>query len=517
VSEKWDNSIKVAFVQKIDEVRSRRETSLEIFSEWTITEYLKRELLIHNNYALDEDKPTGKLEIAALINYFKFVDDLLSKPEHSSFVKDEDGKVDVERTSFPSFIKQFQFTEKTNPVFEMLCCYSFLDVMKKYHEKEVEEYLEEYGVESEWQFATSMMNVINESIPSISTSGFPLFRMSSDSKFSQFFENRIINLEEYGSSPKLQTRFVGMQSRPLYRYDDRHVCVMSWRFLYQNVGMGVLFDFYERKGLVGKYGSLPGFKSRIVSLEVYEKRIFRPLLEAIFDSPYNVLKFDEGENISNMPDCYYRERKRIYLFEFKDMLFSNKIVQSGSYEDIVKLVKRNLVANDSGSPKGIGQIVEQIKKMEESCFRFDDFIEKGLKRKSITIYPVIVYSNKQFAFSGINKLLVEEFNELIEKHGFKHVYKPTLISLDYIFSCMELFSNVPLHEIIKKYHLQVKSRGHKLSKIGNLPLKEWIGSLFKQYNSIEQSRFEFPKKYKKQDTKEDRLIHKVLNNFKVSK
>lgn len=510
----WDEKLKKLLILRIQHIRQKRGTHVPIFSEWIVTELIKNELLNHNELEFDIDAPTGAFEMVIIVRYFKYVDVLLPEVEANELVKDDQGRVDFQRTSYHSLIKQFQFTRKTHPIFEMLCCYSFLKVMQEKYPEETKNYIESYGVDSEWKFAGAMIDFIKEAIATNNPSSTPLLRADSPKGFHKLFEQRILNVEEYKNDKKLQLRYQGIQSKPLYKLDSNYLCVMSWHFLYNNIGTGVLFDYFKSPKIKNIYKSFPKFKSEIVSLDVYERKVFRPLMKAIFEKKHTVLEFDDG---TGHPDCYMRQGNRIFLIEFKDMLFSDNIVDNGGYEEIMKLCKRNLIENDKGKAKGLGQIAKQIEFLNNGNYGFDKFSDRKLKRKSISIYPILIYSHKQFSFSGINKYVIEEFEKILMPNNFKYICKPILISLDYIFSRKLMFLNVRLDKIIKKYHKQIRGYELNLNRGKHLDENKWFKSLMGQYNSIELCRMEFDDVIEDDSGSENRLIHKVLNEFGIVK
>ncbi|MFN8300675.1 MAG: hypothetical protein U0T75_16350 [Chitinophagales bacterium] len=110
----------------------------------------------------------------------------------------------------------------------------------------------------------------------------------------------------------------------------------------------------------------------IYSTEFSENELFYSVMNYAFEKS-DYIRFNgtqmkaalkEGE-----PDYYMRDKSKIYLFEFKDVLLEAKAKHSHKYEDIVAEISKKLVKNQNESPKGISQLVNVIERLRKNEFK----------------------------------------------------------------------------------------------------------------------------------------------------
>lgn len=240
--------------------------------------------------------------------------------------------------------------------------------------------------------------------------------------------------------------FLSLREKPVYKQDENNYVFLNLNFLVDKIFQGVQFDFAKvliankatYKGNVIK--SFPDFKSAYGD-EFSESGLFYQVLEYAFET-IKCVKFRGSEMkeylVDGEPDYYMRDKSKIYLFEYKDVLINAKTKHSYDISNIKDEISNKLIQNKHGSSKGITQLVNVIEKIKANEFKkFDDY-DYG----NVTIYPILVYTDFSFNLSGVNYYLNAEFRKIINSRGIQnsHLIKDlVLIDLDTLIKFQDLF------------------------------------------------------------------------------
>ena len=107
------------------------------------------------------------------------------------------------------------------------------------------------------------------------------------------------------------------------------------------------------------------------------------------------------------PDYYLKVPEGCIIFEYKDALTSAKVKESRNAEKLFADIRRNFYENDKGSHKGVTQLLDSAKAIQEGAFFFDN-----LETDSI-IYPVLVVDNPVYSMRGMQGLRSETIKPLV--------------------------------------------------------------------------------------------------------
>lgn len=268
----------------------------------------------------------------------------------------------------------------------------------------------------------------------IVTSEFPEIR--------GFLDNLSINQKTF----EIKDDFLSLRENPVYKIDTESYIFLNLNFLVDKIFQGIQFDFasilvrnaaiYKGK-IIKKFAD---FKS-IYADQFSEYGLFYSVMDYAF-AKTNYLKFS-GKEMKNtlgdgFPDYYFRDKSKVYLFEYKDILVNAETKYSYNIEDIKAEISKKLIINEKGSPKGITQLVNYIEKVKNNEFQKMDIYSFD---KAI-IYPILVYTDFSFNLSGINYFLNSEFKKLIKERKIKspHLIKDlVLIDLDTFIKFQDLF------------------------------------------------------------------------------
>ncbi|MBQ8957123.1 MAG: hypothetical protein IJ057_01255 [Bacteroidales bacterium] len=113
------------------------------------------------------------------------------------------------------------------------------------------------------------------------------------------------------------------------------------------------------------------------------------------------------------PDYYLKVPEGCIIFEYKDALTSAKVKESRNAEKLFADIKRIFFENDMGSHKGVTQLLDSAKAIQEGAFFFDN-LENG----SI-IYPVLVVDNPVYSMRGMHTILEYMMRDECKRRGLR--------------------------------------------------------------------------------------------------
>jgi hypothetical protein len=256
-----------------------------------------------------------------------------------------------------------------------------------------------------------------------------------------FLNSLSIKLEDF----KRSQDFLYLRENPIYKVDKNSFLFFNLNFFIDKIYQGIQFDFAkillqskatykgkELKNVVDFFG--------VFGTEFTETELFYKIMSHTFEkSDYVKFTGDEMKKIieNGEPDYYMRDKSKVYIFEFKNILIASGPKHSVDYESIVKELFKKLVVNEKGHPKGVTQLINTIKKIKNNDFNdFDDF-----QFSDAIIYPVIVYTDFSLGLPGINYILNKEFKRQLEENNLsfaKEIKDLILINIDTFIKFQDL-------------------------------------------------------------------------------
>src|SRR6185312_13497766 len=164
------------------------------------------------------------------------------------------------------------------------------------------------------------------------TKPFKTFSFIAEPEFNVIFDGWCIDRIELQNNLDKQKDYLGLREKPLFKLPDGKYIAMNWSFLNNQLNLGLLFAFNKISGIKELYPTFLDFK-RDISKKVSEEIIFSGIIKKALHKKYTVTNFSNAYN-DDFPDCYHREGKNVFLFEFKDGLMPIKAISSGNYETI---------------------------------------------------------------------------------------------------------------------------------------------------------------------------------------
>lgn len=133
------------------------------------------------------------------------------------------------------------------------------------------------------------------------------------------------------------------------------------------------------------------------------------------------------------PDYYIRVPEGCIVFEFKDALTNAKVKESRDADKLFADIKKKFFENERGSHKGITQLLDSAKAIQEGSFFFDKPSPDSM------VYPVLVVDNPVYTMRGMHTLLEYMMRDEGRKRGMRSDTLKPLVLMD--VATLKLYSD----------------------------------------------------------------------------
>lgn len=459
VSRGWPDHIKQKIQYRHLRFKQKNaERICQLFNEYFITEFIMDEIINYRD--IEPSDPTPQQEYNIFIAYLLNVDEVTAQISHNLNSTSKSERNTSQWIVWLIGLRQLEFSTSPNPKLQIIKAFIlFSELLKNKATKEFcKTYLSKYNYENYGSLLEIYTKIFDLSELSFTEDNIPVFLIHPHPTTEKFLDQLSIDIKEVAKVERLQKNFIGLRAKPLFELKGSYVC-LSWRYFINKLSSGLIFDFFTNSGIDQKFNRFPDFKSMIGS--IIENRLFEPLVHEIFYKNHLVKQLPEkGEG----PDAYIRNGKYIFIFEFKDALMPAEVIHNANFNDIEADLVRKHIVGDSGKAKGIGQLINHIKKIETGGFAFDEILQKGLKLRNIVIFPIIVYTDQMYSMHGINQYISEEFRRKYTNTVFEKVEAPVMISYDLLFSLQAQLDEIELQRLITGYNKYTKRLTAVLNK-----------------------------------------------------
>ena len=211
-----------------------------------------------------------------------------------------------------------------------------------------------------------------------------------------------------------------LREHPLLKAKEGFYIVLNPNFVVDRIYQALKFSIFaamEKYGALNKKGKafkdFPEFSSMLGN-DFSETEIFYSGINKTFKGNAEVMFSGndlKNEHIPAEPDFYIRDGKIAYVFEYKDIIISDIVKQSGDFDTIKNTIFDRICKDDGKPRKGIGQILYTINEIinNKSLIKLDSdsiYIEN--------IYPIIVTTDKTFSSLGVAYYIIEKTNEIVK-------------------------------------------------------------------------------------------------------
>ena len=195
---------------------------------------------------------------------------------------------------------------------------------------------------------------------------------------------------------------------PLIKIEKNEFVFINYQFLVERIFNGLYFVF---RNLAEQRGISQSDFRRVYSTEFSERVLFCGVLSQALRTHFDVLMTEcdclavdksKDAKSASPPDFYVRSGDIVLLFENKDILMSKELKEKGSQSDYIDFLRTRLYRSDNGSPKGVMQLMNLVKKIRSGEFqrRWDPNCPKDS-----VVYPVLVVPDVKFTLQGVKNIL----------------------------------------------------------------------------------------------------------------
>lgn len=422
---------------------------IDRFSFLNLTHYL----IAHHN---DEHHELTKDEKTRLFKaYLVFCDEYLERISSGSTMPDNYTAEDMLKCYMPITLLTSDIDTFTDSSLEVVKGkWFFVDFANS--DKKFKQYVEDFirikGYVSAIEYLGYIFNIVASSVVHEPPTNVIVFSEDSG-KWIDFMDGMSMDTESFDENDGLRA----IQSRPVYRLDERKYAILFSRFFVDKMFQGMLFDMAAALASAGTFeDKVEAYKS--LKQQVGERFSEQFLLYSTIENtlakrmPVRLT----GETLhkvlkSGEPDYYARRNNRVFIFEFKDVKLDAQTKSSCDFETIRKKLYTCLVENEEGKPKGVKQLANVIeKKLPEILEKTDTTAPKG----EFKVYPVLVYTDGGFDIEGINYYLNGEFRKYLNRIDSRYQVKDLImVNLNLLMKLENYFLNgkIELDKVVNEF------------------------------------------------------------------
>lgn len=333
------------------------------------------------------------------------------------------------RMLWSPLINQYQFNEHTNIPFEFFKLLCFLKYAYQNYRPFLKEYIGQFGFNTLGQFTNSLYQISAVSIRYNDKE--VLSKLNYITPVNGVNDAHLQAMCINKSIGNAAISILDIKKAPLYQSSSMGYMIIDEHIYNKKFYNGPFFELRSNTSLASgkKFNSY----SSEISKNVLEALCFKLICSQLKCNKYDVLHFDDGSD--DIPDCYQRKNKNIFLLKFKGYLMSEGLSEKPDFDQIKKYIDERFIKNNKGKNKGIMQLINQIQLLYDNHYDFDPYYKSHLHGKHNTIYPVICHNEYYFGMPGINDYLNGEFVRLLkpewkERFTIKNV---TMINLELLF------------------------------------------------------------------------------------
>ena len=447
-------------------IKDKNLKELAIFTPSAILHFMHYELMHFKE--IDNDKSSPEDELNIFKAYLIHLDFSNSEMESSIKTYTQSSDLGYQRATWPTYIGQYPINNKSNAFTSLIKGQIFLNHFSCSSKYKIylNKFLGSYGFDKSFNFLLSLMNIIivGYTDPNDKPQRLPNFIIKEGNSINLMLDNFAVNPEEFSAKDiNKKNKILGILSNPVFYRPGIGYIILDWDLLSMKLFDGLQHDFFEKSGIKDReqFFDYRLFK-QYVSENITESVIFKKSLTSIFYKKYCVLSFNKSIS-QGFPDCYFRSGNKVALIKLKDASFSFSALSSNSFEKIKEEIDIKVNKND----KGTGQIIKQIKHLVSDSFENP---KNYSHTRNFIIYPILIYTDDNFSFFGINSYLSKEFLKMIQDNNLQNCFKTimpiTLISLDFIVQNIDLLiqRKYNLLDLVKRYHHIIQDRERKYNK-----------------------------------------------------
>lgn len=357
---------------------------------------------------------------------------------------------------------QYEHTDKKEFIYQIIMSDAFFKFLKENSKTSFYFYnfLKLKSIDNYNQYLLNIINVYSAYFSKNKSFAFEIGNENKDAII--FFDSMSIDIKELLTGVNTNTEdndYILLRNKPLIKESEHLYYPLNLNFFVDKLYQGLIFDFYNQSGISNNFKTFSSFL-QYLGQAFAEQYLFYPNVSKCFIKRKHVVQaFGDQYMNQEYSDFYLRDGQNLFLFEFKNVMINSSTKLSGKSFLIKSEILKKLSYDPIGKKdKGIKQLYNVIKELNNESFSFDDLKLKKIKK--LNIYPVIVYTDYFFSLGGIQSLISEEFQKAIEPNimpKFK-VNDVTLMHIQDIIDIQSLVQtrNISFRRIIETYYAKRK-------------------------------------------------------------
>jgi hypothetical protein len=427
---------------------------ISIFPLYTNLKFIEWEILNYRNIEFTSTTADQELNILKAI--------MLFNEELDDSIRIRGERVETEypfyKLIWENYLPQFEFSGLKLFFNQFLAGMDFISYLEKSYPKHLESYLVYLRAKDKNEFFKKVLefliNGYNRETKNY-RNHFPVEIINKN----RLLEPLILDLNTLNTSEFIgkgyNKYFKGLRRYPIIKHPQGFIDIVNWHFVTDKMTTNALiFDFYHNSS-IKKDVPFSDYKSEIGN-KFSEKVIFFNLIRKTFNNKY--IHLTETENKLINIDYYLRQANIIILIEYKDNIVPDEI-KNGYFSQIKDYFDTTLIKNKNGKSKGVKQLINQIKTLNENFHKIENFSELNIEKKRIIIFPVIITRDISFSVAGLNEYLNKVFRNGIVtlKNDFFSIEDLVLIDLNAFIDWSELFQEEILSfpSVLNSYRLRL--------------------------------------------------------------
>ncbi len=351
------------------------------------------------------------------------------------------------RYIWPLKFAQVDNEDKIHIVYQSIRCLLLLNFMINNAPDQFKSFQDSFGFKGEYDYLEKIISPIT--ICNVMKKKECTYSFKREEDSCKFYDSLCINKQNNTDFEISDIKFY-----PLFEYQGNYI-VTDWSYFGNQFYQG-LWTQFRRFGVTNK-SKLGLF---------FERNLMKKLFQYIFRNADSLI-FDTEESIG-IEDCYVRIGRKILLFEFKDILFPEDVIESFDFDTIKEKVDEGMILSKNGRKKALTQLCDNIETVYNGYYKSNDWGKTKLNSKSLEIYPVVLYTDDKFRVNGVNYYLNKRFNSMVEgkMNDWKNkcnIYRAqinnlTIIGLEFMINNMVTLHKHPdmFSDMINQYHFHSK-------------------------------------------------------------
>lgn len=230
--------------------------------------------------------------------------------------------------------------------------------------------------------------------------------------------------------------YLAFRAKPFIRLKKHHYAITNQSFVIEHMFNSVYFELKQFRKDAG-FLSDDEFR-QFYTTEFSQKFMFEGYVKQLI--PTNVEKAVSGSQCDEILktakregkrtdgvvplDYYFRVPEGCVVFEYKDTLTNAKVKEKRDAEKLFAEIRKKFFESDEGNHKGVTQLLDSVKAIQESSFFFDNLTQDAV------IYPVLVVDNPVYSMRGMHTVLEYMMREECERRGLRSDLVKPLVLMD---------------------------------------------------------------------------------------